>query len=351
MKSNELLFGFTRKFLLSVALVFLGLWFFAMTVGNVVFLPFGFSVITAYIFHSLVDKISTKFSISRSIIAFLIVLLIFTTLVVFAIVFIPIAARNALLIKQYLPNILNAIDGIMVKYIPTQLHQNIIASYSRMESLIPQVMEKVLSKSSNISSFFTQVAGFFLITPITTYYMIKDWHKINDNILDLIPQQYRDNFINIRTEIRDRLAGYLAGQFSIILFLSIFYGLALWLVDLEFGFTIGVLTGLASIIPYVGITTGITVAILVAFLQGKSIIFIGVIGVVFTCGQAIEGSFLTPKLMSSKIHIHPLWVIFGFLTFSMMFGFIGVLFALPLTAIASVLIKFYVKNLYKKYYS
>lgn len=351
MKGEELLFGFTRRFLFSVALVFAALWLFVAKVGNVVLLPFGFSVITAYIFHGVIDRFVAKISVSRSVLAFFIVLLIFTTLVVFAIVFIPIAVRNAFLIKQHVPNILNVIDGTMMKYVPTQLHQSIVASYSQMEYIIPHIMEKVFSEFSNISSLVTQVTSFFLITPITTFYMIKDWHKINENIVYLVPQKHRGNFINIRTEIRDRLAGYLAGQFSIILFLSIFYGLTLWMIGLDFGFTIGVLTGLGSIIPYVGIAFGIIVAILVAFLQGKSLIFITIIGVIFLCGQAIEGSFLTPKLMSSKIHIHPLWVIFGFLTCSMIFGFFGVLFALPLTAIASVLIKFYVNNLYKKYYN
>ena len=343
-------FGLTKKFLISVALVFIGLWFFITKVGGVIIPPFSFALIVSYMSATFVEKISRKFGISRGVISMTIVLLLFATLIIFAIVFIPVALRNAMLIKQHLPSIIAKFDAIFIKYLPSQIHESIYSSYSKLEGFIPQVTLHIAQHLNYVSSFVTQVLAFFLITPIVTFYMIKDWNRINNRIVNLLPSKNRQGFVQIRTEIRKKLAGYLSGQVIIIAFLSAFYGIGLWAIGLQFGFTIGVLTGLASIVPYIGIATGVVVAALVAFLNYQSMFTLGFVLAVFACGQVIEGGFLTPRLMSSKINIHPLWIIFGFLTFGVLFGFFGVLFALPLTAIASVLIKFYVENFYQKHY-
>ncbi len=349
MSGDDLFFGFTKKFLISLALVCAFLWFFITKVGDVIIPPFIFSVITAYLCSNIVDKLTKRFELSRGLIAMSMVLVMFAGLIIFAVIFIPIALRNATLIKEYLPAIFSTLDGLFVKYLPSQIHQSLLAGYTQLEAFIPQIAIRIFGQLDNISSILTHVIGFFLVTPVTTFYMIKDWHKINDGILRLVPVAHRLNVIKIRTEIRQRLAGYLAGQLTIIMFLSVFYGISLWIAGLQFGFTIGVLTGIASIIPYAGIAIGVVVSVLVAFLSYKSMAMVGIILIIFAIGQIIEGGFLTPKLMSSRINIHPLWVIFGFLTFSVLFGFLGVLFALPLTAIASVLIKFYVENFYNKH--
>lgn len=347
---NELFFGFTKKFLISCAFVFLVLWFFLVKVGDIILPPFTFSAIVGYMSANLVEKLSKRFEFSRAVFAGLIVFLLFAIMVIFIIFFIPIALKNAILIKDNLPHIMEKFNGFFIKYLPSQLHESIYESYIRFENFIPKILNHFAKYLQDFSSFLTQVLGFFMITPVVTFYMIKDWNKINQGIISLIPLKGRQNFIKVRTEIRKRLAGYLAGQIVIILFLSSFYGLGLWACGLQFGFTIGVFTGLASIVPYIGIATGVVVAILVAFLNYQSMAMIAMICGIFVCGQIIEGGFLTPRLMSSKIKIHPLWVIFGFLTFGVLFGFFGVLFALPLTAIASVLIKFYVENFYQKNY-
>ncbi len=348
MNKHDFFFGFTKKFWISAVILLVLLWLFVNKVGSLVMLPFGFSLVVAYIFNSFADKISHITSISKSIISFFIVLLLFTLLIIFCITFIPVAIRNIYIILHFLPTFANTLQEHAFFYIPQSIQKTIIDSYSQFDSIIPKLTQKVFAEFGNISSIFTQVFSFFVITPITSYYMIKDWSTINNNIVSLIPQRHREIFISIRTEIRKRLAGYLVGQIYIILFLSSFYGIALFLADLEFGFTIGILTGIASIVPYIGLSIGFSVAIMVTFLKGKSLIYIGVIIGIFIVGQIIEGSFLTPKLMSNKIQIHPLWVIFGFLVSGIFFGFFGVIFALPLTAITSVLIKFYVNNYYKK---
>ncbi len=353
MKSSSLFFGFTTKFWISSLLVFVGLWFFLRTIGSLVLLPFGFASVIAYVFSNFVENVSTKRKISKSFLAFAIVFAIFFTLITFFILFIPVAVRNLLIIFKILPDLVKVIQESLLIYVPATIQTNIIESYAQIHEqiheFVPSLGQKVFTEFASVSSILVQTFSFFVITPIISFYMIKDWQKINTSIVSLVPTKNRQSFISIRTEIRQRLVGYLTGQINIILFLASFYGIALSIVKLQFGFTIGILTGLASIVPYIGLTCGFAIAVIIAFLQGHSLFYLCIVSSIFIVGQIIEGSFLTPKLMSHKIQIHPLWVIFGFLISGIFFGFFGILFALPLTAVASVLVKFYVKNYYRKY--
>lgn len=348
MKNQSFFFGFTIKFWISALFLFLLLWWFIHKVGTIIMLPFGFSLVIAYIFHTIVEKIHKKFNVPLGIISISIVTLLFSSLTLFCIFFIPIAIKNIYTIVQNIPAFAETLHSAIVQYIPIQIDKIIVESYSNLDKYLPSILEAILKYFGNLSTFFTQLFTFFIITPIASYYMIKDWNTINANILMLIPHKHRSIFVEIRTEIRKKLAGYIVGQFYIILFFSTFYAVGLSIMNLKFGFTIGILTGIATIIPYVGFAFGFAIGLMMAFLQNPDPIYIMIIIGIFTAGQVIESSFLTPVLMSNKIQIHPLWVVFGFLFFGVIFGFFGIFFALPLTAIFSVLIKFYVKNYYKK---
>ena len=311
-------------------------------------LPFGFALITAYIFSSTTDRLTHKTKIPKSIIAGVIVTLLFSTLIIFCIAFIPIAIRNIYAIIRYIPQLSSTLQNSISVHIPQSVQNTVMESYSELSDILTTMTQTIFSHFENFSSFFAQMFTFFVITPIASYYMIKDWSAINEHITSLIPKRHRTTFISLRTEIRKRLAGYIVGQVYIIIFLSTFYGCALFLIDLEFGITIGVLTGIASIVPYIGLTSGFVAAMIICILKGKAMSYIAIVIGIFVIGQIIEGSFLTPKLMSNKIDIHPLWIVFGFLVCGIFFGFFGIFFAIPITAIASVLIKFYVNNYYKK---
>lgn len=324
------------------------MWLFVRKVGNIIMLPFGFSLVVAYIFSSVAERLHKFSKLPISVVSFLIVCLIFSLLIIFCIVFTPIAIRNIYAIFKTIPAFFQTLQAFLSSHIPVTMHDIIMQSYSTLDETLPKVLDSIPKHLGNFSDFFTQVFTFFVITPIASYYMIKDWKTINANITTLIPKKHRITFVEIRTEIRQKLAGYLVGQFYIILFFSVFYALGLSIMKLQFGLTIGILTGIATIIPYIGFASGFITGVMVAFLQEGDVVYIAIIVAIFTAGQIIESSFLTPKLMSSKIEIHPLWVVFGFLFFGVMFGFFGVFFAIPLTAISSVLIKFYVKNYYKK---
>lgn len=342
-------FGMKRSFVLSLLFFITILCVFVYSIGQSIVLPFGFSFIFAYVSHSLLAKLKNKFHIPYALSSALLVLLVFSLMILFFIFFVPLALRNIYTIIYHTPNIFEIVKKYFFSHIPIIIQTEIITSYAHMDNILKNMTHTILQSFSNISAVLLQSVSFFVITPIVSYYMAKDWNVINENLLSICPKKYRHSIVLIRSDIRKKLAGYLVGQLYIILFLAVFYGIALFAINMNFGFTIGILTGIASIVPYFGLALGLIVALMMAFLQESSLLYISVVIGIFVIGQIIEGSFLTPKLMSNKIQIHPLWIIFGFLTFGTLFGFFGILFAIPLTATFSVLVKFYVENYYTKH--
>ena len=155
-----------------------------------------------------------------------------------------------------------------------------------------------------------------------------------------MPSKFANSVSKIMAEIDQALAGFIRGQISVCLILGFIYSILLTVVGLDFGFLIGIITGFLTFIPYVGALTGFIAAILVAFFQwGFSFIDLATITGVFIFGQLLESNYLTPKLVGKNIGLHPVWIVFGLFVFGALFGFIGVLFATPLTAVCGVLIK------------
>lgn len=136
------------------------------------------------------------------------------------------------------------------------------------------------------------------------------------------------------------LAGFFRGQALVCTFLAIFYACGLWLVGLEYGLVIGILTGFFSFVPYVGMLVGTTVGLAVATFQFQSWPMIAVVAGVFAFGQFLEGNFVTPRLVGERIHLHPVWVIFCVLAGTLLFGFVGTFLAVPVTGVLGVFIRY-----------
>jgi predicted PurR-regulated permease PerM len=209
------------------------------------------------------------------------------------------------------------------------------------------VTSKVINFSTNflnnaITSTIVIINVFSLIfiTPFLIFYLLKDWDLITAKINNYLPRSNSSVLRKIFKEIDETLSGYVRGQINVCLILGTIYSILLSCTNLNFGFIIGFLTGLLSFIPYVGMLIGVTVAIVVALFQwGFEPYHISIIALIFMFGQVVEANFLTPKLIGSKIGLHPVWMIFGLFFFGDLLGFIGVLIAVPLTAICNVIIK------------
>jgi len=183
------------------------------------------------------------------------------------------------------------------------------------------------------------VLSLFLI-PILTFYMLRDWDTFMAHLSALIPGRQRETVLKLARETDDVLGAFLRGQVLVMLALATIYTLGLSLVGLKFAVAIGVVAGLVSFVPYLGFVFGIGLAGLTVALEPNPLWnLVGVLAT-FTIAQAIEGSFLTPKLVGDRIGLHPVIVIFAVVAGGQLFGFFGILLALPAAAVLSVLLRF-----------
>jgi predicted PurR-regulated permease PerM len=184
-----------------------------------------------------------------------------------------------------------------------------------------------------------------VVTPVVAFYMLLDWDKMVATLDRLIPPRNRADVHAIAHEIDRALAGFVRGQSLVCLFLGLWYGIGLSLIHLNFGLLIGLSAGLLSFIPYVGSLTALIISAIVAIVQGwpEWKLLILTLGVVLT-GQFLEGNILSPKLVGSSVGLHPVWVIFALLAFGALFGFTGLIMAVPVAAAAGVVLRYLVRR-------
>lgn len=179
------------------------------------------------------------------------------------------------------------------------------------------------------------------ITPIVTFYLLRDWDHITAQVDGWLPRDHAQEIRGLIREIDLRLAGFVRGQLMVAAILGGVYALALSVLGLEFGLMIGLGAGVVSLVPFVGAVAGFVVAVAVALFQfSGDWLMIGLVAVVFVAGQALEGNFLTPRLVGARIGLHPVWVIFAVLAGGVLFGFVGVLLAVPAAAVVGVLVRY-----------
>lgn len=178
-----------------------------------------------------------------------------------------------------------------------------------------------------------------VLIPVALFYLLMEWHHFVTGLLALVPPRLRTAFDSFTSESDAVLGQYLRGQLLVMLSLAVFYSVGLALFGLDLALPIGVFTGLAVFVPYLGFGIGLVLAALAGALQFASIKAVVMVAVVFGAGQVLEGFFLTPRLVGERIGLHPLAVIFALLAFGQLLGFVGVLIALPASAVLLVAIR------------
>lgn len=182
------------------------------------------------------------------------------------------------------------------------------------------------------------------ITPVVAFYLIRDWNKVVAKIDSWLPRDHADDLREIAKEIDARMAGFLRGQALVCLFLAVFYAVGLTLAGLNYGFLVGLLTGFMSFIPYVGMFVGMATGLAIAFYQFPDWLGVGLVLAVFLAGQAIESNVVTPKLVGDRVGLHPVWMILAVLAGASLFGFTGVILAVPAAAAIGVLLRYALKR-------
>lgn len=199
----------------------------------------------------------------------------------------------------------------------------------------------LLSRGAALLDLFSLI----IITPVVAFYMLLDWRKLVRTIDGLVPPRDRDTVRDLAAQIDRALAGFLRGQSLVCLFLAVWYGIGLTLIGLNFGLLIGIVGGVLSFVPYVGSLVVLFFSLLVAIVQGWPSwhLAAAALGIVLV-GQFLEGNVLSPKLVGDKVGLHPVWIIFALLAFGSVWGFTGLIVAVPVASAIGVLLRFATKR-------
>lgn len=205
---------------------------------------------------------------------------------------------------------------------------------------VARIVLRFLGNLVNGLELTFSLISLFVITPVVSFYLLRDWDLIVAKIDGWLP---RDNAATIRQQVRlidEILSAFVRGQMTVCLLLGLFYGISLTLAGLDFGLVLGLATGLVSFVPYFGLFIGFVVGIALALAQFDSLVHVGVVAAIFAVGQVLEGNFVTPKLVGDRVNLHAVWIIFALLAGGALFGFVGVLLAVPSAAVIGVLVRF-----------
>ncbi|WP_281647071.1 AI-2E family transporter [Parendozoicomonas sp. Alg238-R29] len=307
--------------------------------------PFLVSMILAYLGDPLADRLE-KLGLGRTsavcVVFFGVILIFALTLLVL----VPGAIKQIRHVIELLPALGQWLQTVFVPWLAEyidisaelfnlkELSARLSGEWQRTGDLLKNLTEAIGGSTKAMGAF---LANLFLV-PVVTFYLLRDWDRLTENVSHLIPRNLAPTVMTLSRECDEVLAAFLKGQLMVMMLLGITYGVGLWIVGLQFALLIGLVAGLASIVPYMGFIVGIGIALVMAVFQFDSWLPIGGVIVVFIIGQALEGMVFTPLLVGDKIGLHPVAVIFAIMAGGQLFGFTGILLALPVAAVIMVLL-------------
>ena len=337
-------------------LVFTGLGAFGWLIYQLapILTPFAASALLAYLGDPLADKLEVH-KCSRTTAVMIVFIYMLLILVLILLWLLPMLEYQ---ISQMLRNMPGYIDGIKQTLLP-QIQtrfgiQDTLIDPDKLVATLKKHWQQAGGLATTVISSITHsgmvviawLANLVLI-PVITFYLLRDWDIMVAYIRnELIPQHFAPTLTRLAKESDQVLGAFLRGQFTVMLALAAIYSIGLWLIDLELALLIGILAGLVSFIPYLGTIVGVTTACIAALLQFHDFWQLIPVMVVFGIGQTLEGIVLTPLLVGDRIGLHPVAVIFAVLAGGQLFGFLGILLALPVASVTMVLLR-HVHNLYK----
>lgn len=334
---------YAAAWLLIALLAALALWL----LGRVL-TPFVVAAVLAYALTPLVDRLDAlgRGRMPRFVAVAIVELLLITALVLLVLMVVPILAKEVPLLREQLPFLFDKLNATLAPW----LQQLGISLPLDLASLKAQLVKYLSANFEEaLSSVFSSlkvgggvaliVVGYAVLIPVALFYLLLDWKQVVARVMELVPPRARGS-VDAFTEEADQVLGqYLRGQLLVMLTMAVFYSTGMALFGLDLALPIGVFTGLAMFVPYVGFGIGLVLAVVAGILQFASIKALVMVAAVYGTGQVIEGFYLTPRLVGQRIGLHPLVVIFALLAFGQLFGFVGVLVALPASAVLFVAIR------------
>ncbi len=308
--------------------------------------PFFVSALFAYLGDPLVDRLEAR-KLSRTFSVVIVFVILFLVVTLLLLLLVPMLEHQ---ISYLIGNFPKYIDIVQTRFLPLLANKlgldPDVFDLNNMKQVLNQNLKQAGGLAVMVFSSVTQsgmamlawVANLVLI-PVVTFYLLRDWDILVARIDELLPRKYQPLIARLARESDDVLAAFLRGQFMVMLALGAVYSIGLWIGGLKLALLIGMMAGLVSFVPYLGFILGIIAASIAMLLQSQELMQLIPVFIVFGVGQALEGMVLTPMLVGDRIGLHPVAVIFAVLAGGQLFGFVGILLALPVAAVLAVLLR------------
>jgi predicted PurR-regulated permease PerM len=312
-----------------------------------ILLPFVAGMVLAYFLDPVADRLE-KLGCTRLMATIIILFGFLVTLVLGLVILIPVLATQLADFVDKLPQYLTQLQGLITNFDPQWLRENFGVDPANLReglnSLLTSgvgLLTTVFTSLWSSAAALFSIAGLFVVTPVVAFYMLLDWDRMIAVVDGWVPRDHVHTVRRIATDINSSTAGFVRGQGTLCLVLGLMYAFGLTLTGLNFGILIGLFAGLISFIPYVGSLVGLVLSVGLAFVQfWPDWVIIVAVACVFFIGQFIEGNILQPRLVGKSVGLHPVWLMFALFAFGALFGFVGLLIAVPAAAAVAVLVRF-----------
>ena len=338
----------SRNWLILVLLVVAG-WL--MYLLAPVITPFAISAVLAYLGDPFVDRLEKvsiwRWKLGRTVAVSIVFILMLSLLIVVLLLVIPLLVDQIRLLVQLFPRWIEWFSGTALPWLagkfgfalkdfdPTQFSQVLKDYWKEISTAAFKVVDYVSRGGMAFAALLTNL----ILIPVVTFYLLRDWDLLIRAVQDLLPRNMEGEISQMAAEVDKVLGAFFRGQLMVMFALGLMYTVGLSLVGIEFAALIGMGAGLLSIVPYLGSIVGVLVAAGAAIFQFQDVFHLVMVLLVFGVGQSAEGMYLTPKLVGDEIGLHPVTVIFAVLAGGQLFGFLGILLALPVAAVLNVLVR------------
>ena len=319
--------------------------------------PFAISAVLAYFGDPLVDRLQKaslwRWKVGRTMAVSIVFVLILSVLTVVLLIVVPLLVEQIRLLIHRSPEWIEWFSGTALPWLaskagvelkdfdPAQFSEMLKAYWKEISSTAFKVIDIISRGGMAVAALLTNL----VLVPVVTFYLLRDWDLLIRGVHDLLPRNMEAEIGRIVSEVDEVLGAFFRGQLMVMFALGLIYTVGLSLVGIELAVLIGMGAGLLSIVPYLGSIVGVLVAAGAAIFQFQDWLHLVLVLLVFGTGQAAEGMYLTPKLVGDRIGLHPVAVIFAVLAGGQLFGFLGILLALPVAAALNVL----VRHMHRKY--
>ena len=313
--------------------------------GNIIF-PFFIAALLSYLLNPVVSFLEKK-GMPRIASTILIFLGVIAAATIFILIILPTVKNEIEIVINNIPRYLEVLQQKIIPYleetfkipIPKTSEEIIQELRIRLKGLSPDFIQwassYILKAFSSTLSFFLGILSFFIV-PVAAFYLLKDYNKIKEKAIDLIPKSYKKKAQALLNEVDTVLKGFILGQLLVSIILSIIYSIGLWIIGVDMPVVIGILSGLANMVPYLGLIVGISTAGLMAFLEFQDFYHPLYVIILFGIAQGLEGMLISPRIVGERVGLHPLAILMAIFIGGNLFGFFGILLAVPVTAVLKV---------------